>query len=239
VTSVSPASERNPSAIFESTGSGVGPPPIRALRIASEAWRWTPVTIPTGRPAPTSAPRAAPRLPSRAASFHGAPGFPIIAAPATGRRLLLPLLAPSKGKPRHGSSSSRARPTMVDGPHRRMYPLSVGLPRLMPQRRTLAKMLRSYGEHDLAERSLVTTDEELDRIAVLGAHYAFSEVAMQHGGSMGGARALSLAALDVLEGSDRDLRQTRSQAELSWGLPETLDHDEVEQLRMVRLTAPQ
>jgi hypothetical protein len=55
----------------------------------------------------------------------------------------------------------------------------------------LANYLRSYGEDDLAERSLRTTDEELDRIAILGAHYAFSDVAMEHGGSMGGARALS------------------------------------------------
>jgi hypothetical protein len=65
--------------------------------------------------------------------------------------------------------------------------LSVGLPRLVPKRRELANFVRSYGEDDLAERSLMTTVEELDRIAILGAHYAFSNVAMEHGGSMGGA----------------------------------------------------
>jgi hypothetical protein len=109
----------------------------------------------------------------------------------------------------------------------------------MPKRRDLAGFLRSYGEDGLAERSLTTTDEELDRIAILGAHYAFSDVAMEHGGSMGGARALSLAALDVLEGSDRDLHRTRSQGELDMGMPEELDEQELERLRMVRLTAPQ
>jgi hypothetical protein len=61
---------------------------------------------------------------------------------------------------------------------------------------------------------------------------------MEHGGSMGGARALSLAALDVLEGSDRDLHRTRSQGELNAGMPEELDEQELERLRMVRLTAP-
>jgi hypothetical protein len=107
----------------------------------------------------------------------------------------------------------------------------------MPKRRDLANFLRSYGEDDLAERSLTTTDEELDRIAILGAHYAFSDVAMEHGGSMGGARALSLAALDVLEGSGRGLHLTRSQRELNAGMPEELDEQELERLRMVRLTA--
>lgn len=115
----------------------------------------------------------------------------------------------------------------------------MGLPRLTPTRRTLANFLRSYGEDDLAERSLTTTDEELDRIAILGAHYAFSDVAMEHGGSMGSARALSLAALDVLEGSGRDLHRTRSEGDLNAGMPEALDEQELERLRMVRLTAPQ
>jgi hypothetical protein len=58
-----------------------------------------------------------------------------------------------------------------------------------------------------------------------------------NGGSMGGARALSLAALDVLEGSGRGLHLTRSQRELNAGMPEELDEQELERLRMVRLTA--
>jgi hypothetical protein len=56
---------------------------------------------------------------------------------------------------------------------------------------------------------------------------------------MGGMRALALAALDVLEGTDRDLRRARNQAELNWGWPEQLDEQELERLRAVRLTAPQ
>jgi len=109
----------------------------------------------------------------------------------------------------------------------------------MPKRRDLAKFLRDFGEDDLAERALTTTDEEMDRIAILGAHYAFSDVAMEYGGSMGGERALALAALDVLEGSGRDLRRARNQAELSGGRPEELDQEEVERIRAVRRSAPQ
>jgi hypothetical protein len=109
----------------------------------------------------------------------------------------------------------------------------------MPKRRDLANHLRDYGEDDLAARALTTTDEELDRIAILGAHYAFSDVAMEHGGSMGGMRALSLAALDVLDGSDRDLHRTRSPGELNSGSSPKLSEQELERLRMVRLTAPQ
>lgn len=115
----------------------------------------------------------------------------------------------------------------------------MGLPRLGVKRRDLANFLRDYGDDDLAERSLMTTDEELNRIGILGAHYAFSDEAMEHGGSMGGARALSLAALDVLEGTDRDLHRTRSQAELNNGWPEELNEQELERIRVVRLTAPQ
>jgi hypothetical protein len=110
----------------------------------------------------------------------------------------------------------------------------------MPKRRDLANFLpSSYAEDGLAERSLMTTDEELDRIAMLAAHHAFSDVAMEYGGSMGAAIALSLAALDVLEGSDRDLRRKRSHAELNAGMPEAWDEQASELFCMVRLTAPQ
>jgi hypothetical protein len=37
------------------------------------------------------------------------------------------------------------------------------------QRDTLAKMLRSHGEDDLAERAASLTDDELTRIGTLGA----------------------------------------------------------------------
>ena len=60
-------------------------------------------------------------------------------------------------------------------------------------------MLRQHGEDDLAERALCLSDDELARIGTLGAYYAFSEDTVALGGSMGGARALSLATIDVLE----------------------------------------
>jgi hypothetical protein len=86
------------------------------------------------------------------------------------------------------------------------------------RRETLADMLRSHGEDDLASRALSLTDLELKRIRELGACYAFSERAMATGGSMGGARALCMATIDVLEGAPRDLRwpRTELQREMGW-----------------------
>ena len=70
------------------------------------------------------------------------------------------------------------------------------------QREVLAEMLRSHGEDELAERLASLSDDERARIGRLGAYYAWSEDAMKLGISLGGARALSLAAIDVLEKPD-------------------------------------
>ena len=70
-------------------------------------------------------------------------------------------------------------------------------------------MLREHGEDALAERMPELSHDELARIETLGAYYAFSADAMAAGGSMGGARALALAALDVLDGSGRELQRSR------------------------------
>jgi len=87
-------------------------------------------------------------------------------------------------------------------------------------------MLRTYGENDLAERALSVSDDELARIGTLGAYYAFSEDAMALGGGMGGARALSLAAIDVLEDTGRDLRRHHGEREvLSRSSEEAEAHD--------------
>lgn len=88
-------------------------------------------------------------------------------------------------------------------------------------------MLREYGEDDLAERALSLSDDELARIGTLGGYYAFSEDAMALGGSMGGARALSLAAIDVLENTGRDLRCSRTRWELEGGRPDRFSDDVV------------
>jgi hypothetical protein len=80
-------------------------------------------------------------------------------------------------------------------------------------REVLPGMLREHGEDDLAERALSLSDDELARIGTLGAYYAFSEDAMALGGSMGGTRALSLATIDVLEDTGRDLRWSRTEWE--------------------------
>lgn len=80
-------------------------------------------------------------------------------------------------------------------------------------RDTLAGMLRQHGEDDLADRARSLTDDELARIGTLGAYYAFSENAIELGGSMGGTRALSLATIDVLETTGRELRWSRPEGE--------------------------
>lgn len=91
---------------------------------------------------------------------------------------------------------------------------------LRVSRETLAGMLREHGEDDLAELALFLSDDELARIGTLGAYYAFSEDAMALGGSMGGTRALSLATIDVLEDTGRDLRRSRTERELPSGRPD-------------------
>jgi hypothetical protein len=80
-------------------------------------------------------------------------------------------------------------------------------------REVLARMLREHDEDDLAERALSVSDDELARIGTLANYYAFSEDAMALGGSMGGSRALSLATIDVLENTGRDLRLSRTEWE--------------------------
>jgi hypothetical protein len=90
------------------------------------------------------------------------------------------------------------------------------------KRDTLATMLRSHSEDDLAERAASLSEDELARIGTLGAYYAWSDdaLALDGRGSMGGARALSLATIDVLEGTGRDLRRHRTDTELAWGWSE-------------------
>ena len=89
-------------------------------------------------------------------------------------------------------------------------------------------MLRKHGEGDLAERALSVSDDELARIGTVANYYAFSEDAMALGGSMGGARALALATIDVLEGTGRDLRLSRTAWEREGSsLDEFAEHDVV------------
>lgn len=77
-------------------------------------------------------------------------------------------------------------------------------------RDTLARAPRTHGEEDLAGGALSLTDEELKRIGERADQYAFSdEHALASGASVGVARALSLATVDVLEGGSRELRWKR------------------------------
>jgi len=108
---------------------------------------------------------------------------------------------------------------------------------LRVSRDTLASMLREHGEDDLAERALFLSDDELARIGTLGAYYAFSEDATALGGSMGGTRALSLAMIDVLEDTGRDLRWSRTEWELESGRPDRFVERELVRDRELRRRA--
>ena len=101
-------------------------------------------------------------------------------------------------------------------------------------REVLAGMLREHGEDDLAERALSLSDDELARIGTLGAYYAFSEDAMALGGSMGGTRALSLATIDVLEDTGRDLRWSRTEREREGSSFDRFAEDDVVRDRELR-----
>lgn len=101
-------------------------------------------------------------------------------------------------------------------------------------REGLARMLREHGEDDLAGRALTLSDNELARVGTLGAFYAFSEDAMALGGSMGGARALSLAAIDVLENTGRDLRLSRTERERKGSSFDRFAEDDVVRDRELR-----
>ncbi len=106
-------------------------------------------------------------------------------------------------------------------------------------RETLAGMLRQHGEDALAERAPSLSDEELARIGTLGAYYAFSEDAMALGGSMGGARALSLATIDVLEDTGRDLRESRTEWERERGFDRFAEGDALRDRELRRHAAEQ
>jgi hypothetical protein len=101
-------------------------------------------------------------------------------------------------------------------------------------RETLAGMLRQHGEDDLAERALSLSDDELARIGTLGAYYAWSEDAAKLGIGMGGARALSLATIDVLESTGRDLHRHHSEREVAWGMSEEPDANDRARERELR-----
>jgi hypothetical protein len=129
--------------------------------------------------------------------------------------------------PSSATSSSSAAEHMV-----RELACMVG--RMRVGREPLAAMLRQHGEDDLADRALSLSDDELARIRTLGNHYAFSEDAMALGGSMGGARALSLATIDVLENTGRDLCWSRTERELEGSSLESFAEHDVARDRELR-----
>jgi hypothetical protein len=82
--------------------------------------------------------------------------------------------------------------------------------RIVVTRDQLALDLRTYGEDALAERVLTACDVELEAIWSRAGRYALSpELAAPSGASMLIARAVALAAVDVLESEPKPLRWKR------------------------------
>ena len=109
---------------------------------------------------------------------------------------------------------------------------------MRPSGETLASILRSHGEDDVAERAPSFTDDQMARIGTLGAYYAWSEDAFALGSGMGGTRALALATIDVIEGNQRDLRRHHTKGEIeNFGLSREPDAREREIDRSLRLHA--
>jgi hypothetical protein len=79
------------------------------------------------------------------------------------------------------------------------------------QRSTLVRCLLAHDEDGLVERVPLVTDEELKRIGERADHYAFSSEHAKRYGSVGTTRAVSLAAVDVLEGASRELHRKDGQ----------------------------
>jgi hypothetical protein len=68
-------------------------------------------------------------------------------------------------------------------------------------------MLLAHDEQELVERLPSLTDDELERIGERAGYLAFGSDDAKRNGSMGGSRAISLAAVEVLEGTSRELRR--------------------------------
>lgn len=81
---------------------------------------------------------------------------------------------------------------------------------VVTSRQHLADDLRSYGEDELAARVPQLSDADMNRIGDLADRYLFAdEYATPSGGSMLIAKALALAAIEVMEGAPRELRRKR------------------------------
>jgi hypothetical protein len=72
---------------------------------------------------------------------------------------------------------------------------------LIVSRRHLAVHLAAYGEHEASARIESMSDEDVRRVCEIGDRYATT--------GMNFAKASSLAAIEVLEGTPRELRRQR------------------------------
>jgi hypothetical protein len=71
----------------------------------------------------------------------------------------------------------------------------------------VVRCLLAHDEKELVERVPSVTDAELKRIGERADYYAFSSEDAMPNDSMGTSRAVSLAAVEVLEGASRELKR--------------------------------
>jgi hypothetical protein len=81
------------------------------------------------------------------------------------------------------------------------------------ERTSLAKELWRYGEDDLWKRVLVVPTRTMEAIGERAQRHVFHGEVRPSGDSMLIAKALSLAAVEVLEGAERPLRRERRRPE--------------------------
>ena len=75
------------------------------------------------------------------------------------------------------------------------------------QRSTVVRCLLAHDEVELVERVPSVTDAQLTLIGERAEYNAFSSEDARRKGSMGTSRAVSLAAIDVLEGASREVKR--------------------------------
>lgn len=176
--------------------------------------------------APSSHTPSVPRTPAADPSRRCCSSIAITSSPEPPAPARVPSLKPLPTAPK--------TVRLVAGDHGQSWEYGRRMAKLGVSREVLARMLRGHGEDELAARALSLSDDELARIGTLGAYYAFSEDAMVLGGSMGGTRALSLAAIDVLENTRRDLRWSRTEWERAGSSFDRFAEDDVVRDRELR-----
>lgn len=81
--------------------------------------------------------------------------------------------------------------------------------RVVAKREVLAEALWEYGEEDIAEHVLQTSDDDLDRILELTALHRLNDPEPDDGPKLTNARIMARAAIEFFERRPRDTKRRR------------------------------